>query len=315
MNKYLVTGGAGFIGSQLVDKLLSQRHQVIVIDDFSLGKKENLAEHRRNKNLVVYRKSICQDLTGIFKKEKPTVIFHLAALPRVQFSIAEPTKTHQANVNGTLNLLETAKKFNLKRFVFSSSSSVYGDQTKMPLEEAMEPNPISPYALHKLISENYARLYHLLYDLETISLRYFNVFGPRQDSKGDYACLIPRFIKLINQGKRPTINGHGRQTRDFTFVDDVIEANLLAAQTENKDCFGQVFNIGASRNNSVNQVTKEILKLAKKKIRPIHGPAVVEPKNSLADIEKAKKMLSWQPQVSFKKGLQKTYRYFVENVN
>jgi nucleoside-diphosphate-sugar epimerase len=176
----------------------------------------------------------------------------------------------------------------------------------------MEPKPISPYALHKLIGENYAKLFHSLYGLETISLRYFNVFGPRQDPEGNYACLIPRFIKLINQWKRPTINGHGRQTRDFTFVDDVVEANLLAAQTGNEDCFGQTFNIGAGRNKSVNQITKEISKLAKRKIKPIYGPAVIEPRNTLADINKAKRMLGWRPQVSFERGLQKTYQYFVK---
>jgi nucleoside-diphosphate-sugar epimerase len=317
MSKYLVTGGAGFIGSHLVDKLLSLGHQVVVVDNFSLGKKENLADHQRNKNLVVYRKDICDDLSYIFKKEfvrsrqKPSAIFHLAALPRVQFSIDYPAKTHQVNVNGTLNLLETARKFNLKRFVFSSSSSIYGDQTKMPLVEAMEPKPVSPYALQKLVGENYAKLFNLLYGLETISLRYFNVFGPRQDPKGDYACLIPRFIKLIDQDRKPIINGDGCQTRDFTFVDDVVEANLLAAQIKNRACFGQIFNIGAGHNVSVNQVTKLILKLSNPKIKPIHGPALIEPRNSLAEIKKAKKMLGWQPQVSFEEGLQKTYQYFV----
>jgi len=313
MKRYLVTGGAGFIGSHLVDRLLSLGHRVIVVDDFSLGKKENLADHQRNKNLVVYRESICNNLTGIFRKEKPELIFHLAVLPRVQFSIAYPVKTHQVNVNGTLNLLETAKKFNLKRFIFSSSSSVYGDQMKMPLAEAIEPRPISPYALQKLVSENYAKLFNLLYDLETISLRYFNVFGPRQDPKGDYACLIPKFVKLISQAKRPTINGDGRQTRDFTFVDDAVRANLLASQTKNKACFGQVFNIGASQNKSVNQATKEILKLSNKSIKPIYGPAMVEPRNSLADIKKAKKLLGWQPRVSFEEGLKKTYQHFVKD--
>ena len=313
MDRCLVTGGAGFIGSHLVDKLLSLDHRVIVVDDFSLGKKENLADHQRNNNLIVYRKSICNDLTGIFRKEKPGLVFHLAALPRVQFSIDYPAKTHQVNVNGTLNLLETAKKFNLKRFVFSSSSSIYGDQTKMPLVETIEPKPVSPYALQKLVSENYAKLFNLLYGLETISLRYFNVFGPRQDPKGDYACLIPKFIKLISQEKKPVINGDGRQTRDFTFVDDVVEANLLAARIKNRACFGQVFNIGASQNRSVNQVTRQILKLNNKKIKPIHGPALIEPRNALADIKKAKKLLGWQPRVSFEQGLQKTYQYFVKD--
>jgi len=313
MSKYLVTGGAGFIGSHLVEKLLNLGHQVVVIDNFSLGKKENLADHQRNKNLVVYRKDICNDLTGVFGKEKPELIFHLAALPRVQFSIDHPLKTHQVNVNGTLNLLETAKKFNLKRFILSSSAAIYGNQKKLPLEENMEAEPLSPYALHKLISEDYLKLFNSLYGLETISLRYFNVFGPRQDPKGDYACLIPKFVRLISQAQKPTINGDGRQTRDFTFVDDVIKANLLASQTKNKDCFGQVFNIGAGQNKSVNKVAEQILKLSNQKVRLIHGPALIEPRNSLADIKKARRLLNWQPQVSFEQGLQKTYQHFVKN--
>ncbi|MBL7155178.1 MAG: GDP-mannose 4,6-dehydratase [Candidatus Portnoybacteria bacterium] len=313
MSKCLVTGGAGFIGSHLVDKLLDLGHRVVVLDDFSLGKKENLAQHKNNSNLVVYKKSICDGLNNIFKKEKPAIVFHLAALPRVQFSITHPKETHQVNVNGTLNLLETAKKFNSKRFIFSSSAAIYGEQKKLPLKEVMKARPVFPYALHKLMSEDYAKLFNSLYGLETINLRYFNVFGPRQDPKGDYACLIPKFIKSISQGTRPIINGNGQQTRDFIFVGDVAEVNILASQTKNKDCFGQNINIGAGQNKSVNQVTKEILKLSNKKIKPIHGPAVVEIKHSLADIKKAKKLLGWQSRISFEQGLNQTYQFFVED--
>jgi len=313
MSKALVSGGAGFIGSHIVEILLENNWEVRILDNFSTGSQSNL-DHLRKDVEVHLGDVACFDdcakaVAGV------EVVFHQAAIPSVPRSVADPVGTHAANLTGTVNLLSAARSAGVRRLVLASSSAVYGNDPGFPKRENMPPAPASPYAAQKLSGEYYLRVFSELKALETVSLRYFNVFGPRQDSKGDYACLIPRFIKLINQGKRPTINGHGRQTRDFTFVDDVIEANLLAAQTENKDCFGQVFNIGAGRNNSVNQVTKEILKLAKKKIRPIHGPAVVEPKNSLADIEKAKKMLSWQPQVSFKKGLQKTYRYFVENVN
>jgi UDP-glucose 4-epimerase len=302
----LVTGGAGFIGSHLADKLLELGHEVTVIDDFSLGKKENL---QNNKNLKIIKKSICDNLDDVFK-EKIDAVFHLAALPRVQFSIKNPIETHNANVNGTLNLLDTCKKFNVKRFIFSSSSAVYGDQKTLPLKEDMKPNPMSPYALHKLVGEYYCRLYSLLYGLEAISLRYFNVFGPRLNPEGDYACLIPKFINLIKKGVRPTIYGNGTKTRDFTFVSDAVEANILAFKTGNKDSFGQVFNVGSGKNISVNDVTKLILKFTNRSIKPIYGPEVIEPEHTLADISKIKNSLSWYSKTSFEEGLQKTIDYF-----
>lgn len=309
---YLVTGGAGFIGSHVVDELLNLGHKVLVIDDFSLGKKENLAQHQDNKNLVVYKKSICSRLTEIFQKNpKIDALFHLAALPRVQFSIEHPIKTHKVNVNGTLNLLESCRQFEIKRFIFSSSCAVYGNQEALPFTEEMSPNPLCPYGLHKLVGEYYCRLFYQLYDLETISLRYFNVFGPRLDPQGDYACVIPKFTRLIRQGKSPTINGDGKQTRDFIFVSDVVRANLLAAQTQNKDCFGQVFNIGSGQNLSINEIAQRIIKLSGQKIQPRYGPPVVEPRHTLADTQKAKKLLGWQPKISFESGLKKTYDYFM----
>ena len=204
--KYLVTGGAGFIGSNLVDRLLELEHKVVVIDDFSLGKKENLREH---KNLVVHKRSICDNLYNIFSVEKFDGVFHVAALPRVQFSIKNPIETNNVNVNGTLNLLDECRYFGVKRFVFSSSSSIYGDQDRLPLVETMNPNPMSPYAIQKITGEYYCKSFNSSPGLETISLRYFNVFGARQDPSGDYACLIPKFISLINKNIQPTINGDG----------------------------------------------------------------------------------------------------------
>ena len=183
--KYLVTGGAGFIGSHLVERLINLGHKVVVIDDFSLGKEENLI---KDNNLTVYRKNICDDLSEIFNEDKFDAVFHLAALPRVQFSIKEPIKTHNANINGILNLLDYCRRFNIKRFVFSSSSSVYGDQEKLPFTEVMNPNPMSPYALHKLVGEYYCSLFNMLYGVETISLRYFNVYG--QDRMLKAAMLV-----------------------------------------------------------------------------------------------------------------------------
>lgn len=308
--QYLVTGGTGFIGSHVAERLLKEGNKVIVIDDSSLGKKENISHLQENENLILYQRSICDDVDDIFKNNKIDAVFHLAALPRVQFSIQNPRKTHEANVNGTFNLLNTCRKFNVKRFIFSSSSSIYGDQEKLPIEENALPNPISPYALHKLIGEQYCKVFTLIYGMETISLRYFNVYGPRQSPEGGYACLIPKFIKLISENKQPIINGDGEQTRDFTFCSDVANANFLAANTDNKECFGQAFNIGAGRNISVNEVTHSIIKLSNKKITPIHGPSVIEPKNTLADITKAKDLLGWIPNVTFEEGLKQTYEYF-----
>ena len=307
---YLVTGGAGFIGSHMVDRLVADGHGVIIVDDFSTGREENIAKYSGKGQVNVCRQSICGSLDNIFQQQKIDAVFHLAALPRVQFSIRNPQATHEANVNGTLNLLEACRKFGVKRFVFSSSSSVYGDQDTLPLTETMTPNPMSPYALHKLIGEYYCRLYHQLYGLETVSLRYFNVYGARQNPDGDYACLIPKFIFLIAQGETPTINGDGQQTRDFTYVSDVVEANVLAATTAKANCFGEAFNIGAGSGLSVNEVTDTIAKLIGKNITPKHGPAVIEPKHTTADIKKSGGSLRWKPGVEFLVGLKTTYEYF-----
>src|SRR3989338_11367348 len=260
MAKYLVTGGAGFIGSHLVDRLLKDGHEVVVIDDFSLGKKENLP---KNKKLTVHKKSICEKLDTIFRKHKFDAVFHLAALPRVQFSIAYPRESHEANINGTLNLLLATRDHGVKRFIYSSSSSVYGDQKKLPLVETMMPDPMSPYAFQKLAGEYYCRLFAKLYGLETISLRYFNVYGPRQNPDGAYAGQIPKFFSKLLAGETPVINCDGTQTRDNTFVSDVVEANILSAQLTPafsspqggglEGAWGQAFNIGAGRNTSVNE--------------------------------------------------------------
>jgi nucleoside-diphosphate-sugar epimerase len=306
----LVTGGAGFIPSHLVDRLLEEGNKVIVIDDFSTGKQKNLEHQKGNQNLTVYNKSICENLNKIFDKEKVETVFHLAAMPRVQFSIKYPKESHEVNVNGTLNLLLTCKKHQVKRFIYTSSSSVYGDQQEMPEKETMTPKPISPYALQKLVGEKYCYLFNLLYGMETISLRNFNVFGPRLDPEGEYATLIPKFIWKIKNGETPIINGDGEQTRDMVYVSDVVEANMLAAKTQNKECFGQVFNIGSGKSYSVNKVTQLILKLSKSNIKPKHGPPVVEPKHTRADVSKAKRLLGWSPKVSFEEGLKRTYDYF-----
>ena len=302
----IVTGGAGFIGSHVVDLLLKENHRVAVIDDISLNGRENISQHVSNPSFTFYQESIINNLDAIFEKEQPDWIFHLAALPRVQFSIKNPEKTHHANVTGTLNLLLASKKFNVKRFIFTSSSSTYGDQLTLPFKETMNPNPISPYALHKLMGEQYCKLFTAIYGLETISLRYFNVFGPRQNPEVDYACLLPKFISKFKSKQPPIINGDGKQTRDFTYVKDVAKANLLAARTNNSAAIGEAFNIGNSQNISVNTIAQTLKSLLNSQVEPIHGPSVIEPKNTLADTTKAQKMLGWKPTYTFEKGLQET---------
>jgi len=305
--KSLVTGGAGFIGSHLVDRLLKLGHEVIVIDDFSSGKKENLEHHKNNSNLKIFAKNICdKNIEDLFKNV--LVVFHVAAIPRVQFSIEFPEKTNEANVTGILNVLELAKKAGVKRFVYSASSSAYGNQEKLLLIESMNPNPMSPYALQKLVGEYYCKLYNLLFGIETISLRYFNVYGSRQDPSGEYACLIPKSINLALQEKSPEIYGDGEQTRDFTYVKDIVEANILAATTNNEKSFGEIFNVGNNNNLSVNQVVKIII--GDRNIKPKYKPPVVEPKNTLADISKIKNFLGWTPKFNFEEGVKETIDWF-----
>ncbi len=291
----LVTGGAGFIGSHLTKRLLNEGCRVTVIDDLSEGKWENLPIHP---NLVKVKASILGNISNIVAQNE--VIFHLAALPRLQRSLAKPWQTHKVNVDGTLSLLLAAKKHKVKRFIFSSSSSVYGNKNKIPFKENMMPNPLVPYSLQKLMGEEYCQMFSNLWGLETICLRYFNVYGPRMNPDGQYANLIPKFIKLLRQNKTPIINGDGKQVRDFTYVSDVVEATLLAAESS---LSGEIFNIGSGKSISVEEVASAINHLMGKNIKPIHGPAVIEPRSTLASRTKARNLLSWKPKVKFEEGL------------
>ena len=306
----IVTGGAGFIGSNLVNRLVDDGHTVVILDDFSTGKRENV--HKKARVIEV---DICklEDL----KKLKylwvfADVVFHLAARPRVQLSIDKPSETNSANITGTLNVLMCCKKYGVKRVVYSSSSSLYGDQPTLPLKESMKPNPMSPYALQKLTGEEYCRLFNSLYGMETISLRYFNVFGPNQDPGGGYACMIPKFIMKIYCDESPVIFGDGKNTRDFTYINDVVDANIICGFTK-KNVFGQVFNIGGGQNYSVNNVTDMIKKIANKEnIVPKHIDPVVEARDTLADISRAETMLEWAPKIKLEDGLRLTYDHIVE---
>jgi nucleoside-diphosphate-sugar epimerase len=297
--KVVVTGGAGFIGSHLTRRLLDEGCKVTVIDDLSEGRWKNLPKH--HPNLKKNKASILSDISRHIAGNE--VIFHLAALPRLQRSIDNPWQTHQVNVDGTLKLLLAAKKYNIKRFIFSSSSSVYGNQKSLPLKEQMTPNPLVPYSMHKLIGEAYCKMFSDIWGLGTVSLRYFNVFGPQMNPNGAYANLIPKFIKLMSQNKTPEVYGDGRQTRDFTYVSDVVEANILAA---NSNISGEVFNIGAGKNISVNRVVAILNKLLNKNIRPKHGPKHLEPRHTKSSYKKVQKLLGWIPKISFEEGLKLT---------
>lgn len=293
--KCLVTGGAGFIASHLTERLLNEGYRVTVIDDLSEGKWENLPIHP---NLIKVKMSILGNISSIVTDQE--VIFHLAAVPRLQRSLAKPWHTHKVNVDGTLKLLLAAKKHKIKRFIFASSSSIYGNQNRLPFSESMRPNPLVPYSLQKLIGEQYCQMFSELFGLGTISLRYFNVYGPRMNPDGPYANLIPKFIKLISEDNLPTINGDGEQRRDFTYVSDAVEATLLAARSH---LSGEVFNIGFGKSVSVLEVTSMINQLMGKNIKPVHGPALVEPRTTLSSSLKAKDKLGWKPKVNLEKGL------------
>lgn len=307
--KALVTGGAGFIGGHLVDFLMDKNWEVVVVDNLESSDLTNLQVYDSNPKFAFYQRDICEDMEDIYEKHKPEVVFHLAALPRVQFSIDYPTETHRTNVNGTYNLLNISRIHKVKRFVFSSSSSVYGDQTIMPLIETMTPNPISPYALHKFIGEEYCRLFYQVYGLQTVSLRYFNVYGPRQNPNGNYANLIPKSIQVVMENKAPKYTNDGNQTRDFTYVSDVVRANYLAAITDEIACLGEAFNVGRGKNISVLEVLQEIVNLGGNRVRPEFWEKRLEPKDTLADVLKAKRLLKWDPLIDFKEGIKFQWNY------
>lgn len=287
----VVVGGAGFIGGHLTDALIKEGWSVDVIDNLVAGKKENVHSDAR---LHVVDIRNYDDIFPIINAAD--YVFHLAALPRVQFSIDEPLEAHSVNATGMLNVLLAAKNGGVGRFVYSASSSAYGNQETLPLREDFCPSPVSPYGLQKYLGEEYARIFAEVYGLSTVSLRYFNVYGPRLDPEGPYALVIGRFLKQKKEGVPLTITGDGEQTRDFTHISDVVRANILAAQSNNVGK-GEAINIGNGRNVSMNKLAE----LIGGRIEYI--PARKEPRHTLADHSRAKELLNWEPTVTLEDGL------------
>ena len=309
MSKVLVTGGAGFIGSNLTESLLKRKHFVRVLDDFSTGKRKNLIFGKEYPSLEILKGDIC-DLRTCKKAIKGVeYIFHQAALPSVQRSVEDPGTSNAINVGGTLNILLAAKEEGVKRVIYASSSSIYGDTPTLPKHEEMPPHPLSPYALQKYIGEQYCRLFYQLYGLDSVSLRYFNIFGPKQDPNSVYSAVIPRFIDALIHDRPPVIFGDGEQSRDFTFIENVVQANLLAMSSGH--LHGEAMNIACGKRISLNQLLKILKKILGSKLAPNYQePRKGDVRHSLADIRKSKKFINYMPKVGTEEGLNKTVEFF-----
>jgi UDP-N-acetylglucosamine/UDP-N-acetyl-alpha-D-glucosaminouronate 4-epimerase len=304
---YLVTGGAGFIGSHLVRFLLERGDRVRVLDNFSTGKEENLAEVAASVELV--RGDLASDADLKAAVAGVDYVMHQAAIPSVPRSVEAPLESHEANATGTLRLLRAAAAASVRRVVYASSSSVYGANPALPKVESMPTEPLSPYAVSKLAGELYASVFHRLYGLETVSLRYFNVFGPRQDPSSPYSGVVSRFIEAIASKTPPTIQGDGEQSRDFTYVENVARANFAACHRP--EAAGGVYNIGCSDRITVNLLWKSMAELAGSALEPrFTPPRSGDVPHSLADISRARKDLGYDPSVGFREGLERTLSYY-----
>ncbi len=301
--KVLVTGGAGFIGSNLVRELLNRGYSVKVLDNFSSGKRDNLKPFGKDIELI---EGDIRSYHIVREAVKDTdVVFHQAALPSVPRSVKDPITSNEVNVNGTLNVLDASVSASVRRVIYASSSSVYGDNPELPKHEGMLPNPLSPYAVSKLAGEKYCSVFSRIYGLETIALRYFNVFGPNQDPTSQYSAVIPKFIKAVSNDESPVIFGDGEQSRDFTFVSNVVEANILASAASCES--GIAINCACSGQITLNELVEHINRLLGKNIRPIYAdPRTGDIKHSFADIKMAREKINFSPSVDFEKGLELT---------
>jgi nucleoside-diphosphate-sugar epimerase len=311
MASYLVTGGAGFIGSHLVEELLRRGHRVRVADNFSTGKKANLeaaleaAGPAATASFELVSGDLAEPDTAHAAVQGMDYVLHQAAIPSVPRSVEDPIASNRANVNASLNVLVAARDAGVKRVVYAGSSSAYGDTPTLPKSEEMPTSPLSPYALQKLVSEQYMLLFMRLYGLETVTIRYFNVFGPRQDPSSPYSGVISLFLRALVEGKAPVIHGDGGQTRDFTYVANVVDGVLRAAEAPG--AAGEVINVATSRRISLNELFAVLKKLTGSSLTPTHGPARAgDVRDSQADISKAQHVLGYRPQVSLEEGLKRT---------
>src|SRR5881409_3556381 len=301
----LITGGAGFIGSHLVEHLVGAGHDVVVLDDLSTGRRENFAAVRRR---ISFIRGSVTDLSACRRAmEGVNYVLHHAAVTSVQRSVDDPGGAHTVNATGTLNVLLAARDARVRRVVYAGSTSAYGNSAVLPNREDHIANPLGPYAASKLAGEGYCLAFHAAYGLETVVLRYFNVFGPRQDPKSQYAAVVPRFIAAALAGEPPTIYGDGSQTRDFVYVANVVHANLLAARAPAAHVAGQVFNVGSGHSVSVNELWSAISALVGIDLAPAYAAARVgEVRDSLAAISKAREQIGYEPTVDFEEGLRRT---------
>ena len=302
----VVTGGAGFIGSHVSEELAERGYYVIVLDDLSTGKMENIGLLLKKKDAEFIHGSITDLplLQRVFQGVE--YVFHQAALPRVVRSIEDPLSVNEVNIKGTLDVLLAARDSGVRKVIYASSSSVYGEPLALPQKEDMPPNPLSPYALTKLAGEYYCNVFRRIYGLSTVCLRYFNVYGSRQDSQSQYATAVPAFIGRVSQNLPPIIFGDGEQSRDFTFIEDIVRANILAAENNAEG----IYNIGSGKSATINQLAETILNLMQKSLKPIHNePRPGDPRHTLADISRARGF-GYEPKWTLNDGLRKTIEEF-----
>lgn len=308
--RYLVTGGAGFIGSNTVDELVRRGHGVVVVDDLSAGREENLADSRSK---ITFIKGSITDLETVQRAtQEADYVIHLAARTSVPRSVKDPLETNRINIEGTLNVLLAARDNKVRRVVIAASSSAYGETPTLPKKETMQPVPISPYGVTKYVAELYAFVFGRCYGLETVCLRYFNIFGPRQDPDSPYSGVLSRFATAFLDGGQPVVFGDGEQTRDFTYVENAVQANLLACEAPN--VAGQTFNVGTGARISLNRTLELLRKISGKHLEAKYDPPREgDIRDSQADISRAKQSLGYEPSVEFDEGLQKTFDWYREH--
>ncbi|MBI5857863.1 MAG: SDR family oxidoreductase [Sphingobacteriales bacterium] len=315
--RILITGGAGFIGANLTEKLLNDERVslVRVLDNLSTGSMNNISEFIRHPHFQFINGDIRDYAVCLNACADIDLVSHQAALGSVPRSINDPLTTNAVNITGTLNIFTAAKEKNIKRIVYAASSSTYGDHPALPKKEEQIGNPLSPYAVTKFVNELYAQVYAKLYNMEFIGLRYFNIFGPKQNPKGPYAAVIPLFAEALLNNISPTINGDGSHSRDFTFIENAVQANLLSLFATNKEAINQVYNIACGHQTSLQQLFEILKKEAGSALQAIHGSERKgDIKHSLADISKAKKLLGYNPQVSVEEGLKLTFKWYQKRV-